>query len=208
MSLLSPSIGGLMGLFNGFAVALGITGILALLLIPSLLAEGAKPTETAHALYRYILQGIGAVLMTLSGLPALYGVLTNRALPQNGYLALLIVFAFGGIVYLWNEGKTERIAPASRLVPSLIFRYAFKFIAFVAMAMAVTSLLTTLLFSSWPFPDSWFGSPLVFFCYSCFLLWCTHFPAPKEPTAHWLPWKKSTAHGFATVKTSRHAKKK
>ncbi len=209
MSLSIPSIGGLMGLVDGLAIAIGATGLLALLLLPSLMIAGAKPTETTKALYRYMLQGIGAILMTLSGLPALYGVITNRALPHNGYLALLVIFIFGGLIYLWNESHVEKVDDTSRLVPSLVFRYAFKFIAFFSMIAAVASVLSTVLFSSWPYPDFWWSSPVVFFGYGFFLSWCTHLPKRKSPKPFQaVHMRKTSAHGSTTVKAATHAKKK
>ncbi len=210
MSLPLPSIGGILGLVDGLAIAFGVTGLLALLLLPSLMIPGAKPAETTKALYRYMLQGIGAVFMTLSGLPALFGVITNRALPANGYLALLLIFIFGGLIYLWNESHMEKLDEASRLVPSLIFRYAFKFISFFSLLAAVTSIVSTMLFSSWPYPDYWWGSPVVFLCYGLFLGWCTHVPkATKSRGFQAVQMRKTSPHhGLATAKSASHAKKK
>src|SRR5262249_12264220 len=104
----------------GFAFLLMLVQVFAMLFVPSILHKG-KPMEVGKAIYCYILQIIGIFLMSVSGLAALHGALGGQLRSSVEYLALLIVFAAGGVLFLWHEMMISSIDAASRAVPAAIY---------------------------------------------------------------------------------------
>lgn len=157
--------------------------LLALILVPSLLLPGARPSACAKAAYCYLLQAGGIVLMTAGGLPAVYGVLEKFSLGIENfsarmYLALLILFACGGSTFLWHERIAERIDDASKKIPALLFWYTFKLLGYVLTLTSGLSLFLTMLLSRPPLSPTWWTASLVTLLYGMLLSWCTRTPAP------------------------------
>ena len=155
-----------------------VIGVLALLLLPAFLQPGAKPAAVARALYCVLLQSMGISLMSMGGLPAMYGVLrkfgtgTEQFGPEV-YLALLILFCAGGITFLWHEQAAESIDDASKKLPMLLYWYAFKVLGYLMTLYGGLSLLLSMLLVRPPLPVAWWITPLVLFLYGILLSWCT-----------------------------------
>lgn len=153
--------------------------VLALLIIPSILS-GARIGGAMKAIYCYILQVVGIALMTAGALPAVYGVIEKFSVGAERfsaemYLALLILFAAGGLTFLWHERMADTIDDASRKVPALLFWYAFKLLGyFLVLGSAISLLLTMLLADA--MPGTWWISPIVVLLYGVLLSWCTRSP--------------------------------
>jgi hypothetical protein len=176
----------------GYAVviALSLSAVFALLLIPSLLPPGARPGAAAKALFCYFMQFIGIALMTLSGLPAVIGVAMGIGYPHQSYLALLMIFAIGGLLFLWYENRQGSLDPISSAVPHLLFHYTLKFTGFLTSLLAALTLLAVLLFPPPNLLGSWWIIPLIIFFYGVFLSWCT-LSLPQHDTAKPAPAAKA-----------------
>lgn len=167
------------------ALPLGILAVFVLLFIPSMLSPGAKPAGVGKAVYCYGLQGVGIFLMSIGGLPAVYGVVEKFALGTESYatetyLALLLLFATGGLLFLWHEQAADKIDAASAAVPAVLFWFTFKAVGFVLTVSSGLTLLLTMLLVK-PLPPEWWVRPAVLLVYGLLLSWCTRAPkaAPR-----------------------------
>ncbi len=165
----------------GAVLPITVATVLVLLFIPSLLAPGARPAGVGHAIYCYAMQGAGIFLMTAGGLPALSSVIHSVAGNSDGYstetyLALLLLFAVGGLLFLWHEQMAAKIESASAAVPAVIFWFTFKIAGLFLVISSALSLLLTMLLVAEP-PSDWWSEPLLMLLYGLLLLWCTRMPA-------------------------------
>lgn len=164
--------------------------IFAMAFIPSILCQGAKPLHVGKALFCYAMQGIGIALMTFSGLPAVYSVLMGAQLTGNVYLALVLVFAIGGLAFLWYEHKASHIDDASRVVPYTIFFYTIKFLGAAALITGLLVLaLSMLLVGAFGSADLWI-TPLLILFYGILLSACTKWPRLHPASFNMNPMKK------------------
>src|SRR3989344_625459 len=92
------------GMFYGLTLPIGILMLITVLFVPSLAhSAGVKPMALGKAVYSYLLQATGILLMTLGGLPALYSVVARTQYEASAYLGLLVLFACGGFTFLWHD---------------------------------------------------------------------------------------------------------
>jgi hypothetical protein len=182
--------------------------IFALLFIPSMLTPGARPAGIAKAIYCYVLLTFGIVLMTVSGLPAMYAVLEKLLFAQDRftteiYVALLLIFAAGGLTFLWHETIAATVDEPSRRVCAALFWFLFKMLGYLLMVIAGLSFFLTMLLVREPFTGAWWIMPLLLFLYGLLLSWVTRAPAmspgqfrstpmtsPKMPTPKKMAGKK------------------
>lgn len=163
-------------------LALVLTLLLAALLVPSLLSPGARPEGAVRALFNYLMQAVGIVLMMASGFPAVLSVLTGASFAPQSYLFLLIVFATGGLTFLWYEQHIAKIDQASRAVPSLLFHSLFKFLGYFTTFTASLTIVATVLFApEAALSGQWWPAPLLLLAFGVFLLWCTASPVLPRP---------------------------
>ncbi len=171
-------------LFTFLLFPLAVMFALAIALIPCLLSPGIRVGSVVKALYCYLLQTVGVAMMTAGALPAVYGVLEKfgtggERFSAEMYLALLILFSVGGVVFLWHEQTAERIDDASRRVPALLFWYTFKIIGALLIFVGVLSVIFTILLTQ-PLAGSWWITPVVILLYGLLLSWCTKNPATSK----------------------------
>jgi hypothetical protein len=177
--MLQPLLGlGIVGAIWSIALPLMILQIFALLFLPSLMVPGAKPSLVAMSVYCYLLQLIGLIMMTAGGLPALEGVLEKIVVGHDRfstemYLAMLILFAAGGLTFLWHEHMALTIDHASRRVCAVIFSGSLRLIGYLLCVFSAVSFLLMMLLM----PGSMHAIsgllPTLLFLYGLLLLWCT-----------------------------------
>lgn len=151
--------------------------MLALAFIPSMLSPGARAKEIGRALYCYTMMAVGVVIMSISGVPAAYGLLTDAALGQNIYLSLLLMFAIGGLTFLVYEHTSHALDAASKAVPHALFFYTMKFAGAMMVILATLYLAMTMIFAEigTVLSDFWI-TPLIFILYGILLSACTTWP--------------------------------
>ncbi|MBI1812937.1 hypothetical protein HY285_05160 [Candidatus Peregrinibacteria bacterium] len=167
---------GLLNLVYGIVATVGVLELLTLGFIPALLQRDATPKAVGKAIYCYLMQMFGILLMTLSGLPAVGSVLAGLSYSSSVYLALLIIFTLGGLIFLWHENVSHAIDEASRAVPFAIYYYTFKTIGFVLMSTTLLFLILTMLLHQIELEPTWWVSPTIFFFYGGLLSWSTRWP--------------------------------
>ena len=152
--------------------------VFALLFIPSLLGAGARPGAVAKAIYAYMLQAAGIALMTIGGLPAIHAVIERtvmgfeRFTPEI-YVALLVLFAAGGLTFLWHERMAEGIDPVSRRIPATIFWYSWKLAGFLLMLASALVFFLMMLLARESFAVGGWLMPFLVFIFGMLLSWCT-----------------------------------
>jgi hypothetical protein len=170
------------GLILGVILPLTVAQLLTLALVPSLLvlrsSQDARGVLTA--VYCYCCMGLGVALMTLSGIPAGYAVLSGKIFTSVTYFALLIVFTLGGVLFLWHEQYAHRIAPAIRAIPQAVFFFTIKILGLLVSIFAGLSILLTLLLAAAPLAGAWWAMPAVFLVYGLFLCFCTRLGKPPS----------------------------
>lgn len=162
--------------FYGLLLPLALLQFFALLFIPSVLVPGAKASEIGKAIYCYVLQTVGILLMTVSGISAAYAVVTQADVTPQSYLALLLLFVGGGVTFLWHEHLSLSIDRASRSVPFALFWYTFKTIGYVAILVSLLYLLLTVVLLAPLLPAQWWVFPGTFLAYGLLVSWCTRSP--------------------------------
>ncbi len=176
----------------GAVLSMLVLHTLALLFIPSMLYPGAKPWAVGKAAYCYVLQFVGVFLMSIGGIPAVYGVVQKLIIPQvsfttQTYLALLLVFAVGGLTFLWHEHMALTIDDASRKVCASIFLFTIKLIGYFLMMFSALSILLTMLFAGKTLGVVLPVMPLILFFYGLLLSWSTRSPWTGPKTFHSSP---------------------
>lgn len=162
---------GFVNIFYGLLVPVMLVQFLSLIFIPSLI-RGGDPKKVAEAVYCYTMQSFGVLLMTAGALPTVVSVLAGMQMAGSTYFTLLVVFAAGGIMFLWHDNAVRCIDPAARQVPGAIFLYMFKIIGYIIVLLWGLSLFTTLMSGSIK-EEGWWILPLVMVLYGLLLSWCT-----------------------------------
>lgn len=161
------------GVFYAVTVPATIVLILTLLFIPAMHQPGAKARDVSHAIYCYLMQTIGVLLMTAGALPTLISVLAGVSLESSTYFSLLLLFAVGGWIFLWHEALAEEIPGPSRVVIQSIFVMLFQIIGHMAILVWGLSLLITF-FTGIPEEAGWWILPAVMIAYGLLVTWCAH----------------------------------
>ncbi len=183
---------GNVGLLFALQLPLYILLLLAFLFVPSILTAGARSLSVGKAIYCFLMQGVGVVMMSMGALPALYSVLANKVVGQqpfttNTYLGLLIVFAVGGLIFLLHEHLARTVDEPSRAIPYAIYFFTFKIIGVLALLFGCMGLLLSMLFGIANTTAGWWIMPTIILLYGLVLSYCTRLEslvlAPQKITA-------------------------
>ena len=173
-------------MFYGLTLPIGILLLITVLFVPSLAhSAGVKPMALGKAVYSYLLQATGILLMTLGGLPALYSVVARTQYEASAYLGLLVLFACGGFTFLWHDHAARDLEPAARAVPHAIYLFTFKMMGYVLTLLSILSLVLTILLGM-PSEPNWWIMPTLLLLDGLLLSWCTRdqkAPSPFKATA-------------------------
>lgn len=135
-----------------------------LLCVPAFLRSSARPMDIARAAFHCLAQSVGIVFMIAGSLPALQVVISNQVLGGTTYIGLLIVFAVGGLLFLWNDIQLKAMSVASKEIPETLYFYTWKFIGLLVLLFSGVSLALNLLFSPESFAEGgWMMHVIMFF---------------------------------------------
>lgn len=161
-----------MGLLSVLLGILFLLLIFSLILATSLTREAAKPQAVGEAVYCYLVQSVGIVLMSIGAVPTLYSVFSRTPLQSLTYAALLFVFSIGGLIFLWHDYLVHRLPSASRAVPEAIYLSMWKFIGFTLLVFSLLSIILNILLRS-AFPSSSLALHGILALYGLVLWWST-----------------------------------
>lgn len=157
--------------------------------------DGGKPSERLRALYCHLIEFIGVLLMTAGALPALYAVFSKQPLTQITYVGLMMVFAVGGLLFLWHDARRHEVPVAARETADAIFLNLWKLTGMLVIIFTVLSfLLKTMLIMDKT--NGWWIIHLTMLLYGLVLCWFTihrRKVAPPAPAKRVLFAKKAPA---------------
>ena len=156
----------------GIIVPLLLVVLLALIFLPSIIAAPGKARSIGEAIHCYFMQGFGVLLMTVGSLPTVYSVLAGVSYSSGTYFGLLLVFAGGGGIFLWQDLRALSLDAASRAVPSAIFLAAFRIIGQVTLTLAGLSFLLSVTIGTTDMAG-WWVMPVLMGIYGGLIAWCT-----------------------------------
>ena len=159
----------------GIVVPIVLVEFLALLCIPSLLAAPAKARAIGEAIHCYCIQAFGVMLMTVGSLPTVYSVLAGVSYTGGTYFGLLLIFAAGGGLFLWQDQRASSLDSAARAVPAAVFLLTFRILGQVTLVLALLSFLLSITMGSTDL-SGWWIMPLLMACYGGLISWCTRGP--------------------------------
>lgn len=159
----------------GIVVPLVLVQLLALLFVPSLLAAPAKARAIGEAIHCYCIQAFGVMLMTVGSLPTVYSVLAGVSYTGGTYFGLLLIFAAGGGLFLWQDQRATTLDSAARAVPASIFLLTFRILGQVTLVFALLSFLLSITMGSTDV-IGWWVMPILMTCYGGLVAWCTREP--------------------------------
>ena len=110
------SIFGSAGLLYGLLLPLITIVLFTLIAIPSFLSSSKNIDGVSKAVYCYLSQLVGILLMTLGALPTVFAVLAGTPLSTPTYLSLLATFSAGGLTFLWHDALVQTVASSARAV--------------------------------------------------------------------------------------------
>lgn len=142
------------------------------------LSGSTDPTHSAEAVFGYTAQAFGIVLMSIGGIPALYGVLAERSLPVVAYLGLLLVFAIGGLLFMWQDTALRSLPKASTIIPASLSHVLWRFVGLLVMTVSLLSFLLQLLVDTPTLERSFWALHLTGMFYGMLLLLATR---PVQP---------------------------
>lgn len=160
------------GLSFSYSLPLFVLALLALLSIPATLRPNVRADAVFRALYHELAKTLGVLLLTAGGLPALYAVVAQQPLSALMYVGLLLVFASGGLLFLWHDARIGTLDPASRALPVALFFAAWKLVGLLIVVFTLLSLVLRLLFLEERSGD-WWSIHAVMLLYGLLLSWFT-----------------------------------
>jgi len=166
---------GFIGVFYGVLLPLVLIQFLALLFIPTLLNHKGDAIEAGKAIYCIILQGLGLILLTTGSIPTVYSVLSGNLLQDRQYLALILIFAVGGFLFLWHDYLLLSVDKSVRVIPQTILFFAVRLVGIAAIVFSVLSLVLSALLQQGPLEPTWWIIHTIVFIYGTLLWWCTSF---------------------------------
>lgn len=147
--------------------------------------DGGTSAERVRAVYCHLMEFIGVLLMTAGALPALYAVFSMQPLSQMTYIGLLLVFAAGGLLFLWNDARLNEIDAAARATADALFLHVWKLMGILVVIFTALSLLLRMLLEA-DRAEGWWVLHLTMLLYGFILCWFTlhrHAPVRKAPPA-------------------------
>lgn len=165
------TIFGFIGSFYGLVLPLLTIFFLTMLFLASLSVPGAKPRHVGDAVYCYLMHGVSVLLMTVGALPTVFSVFAGVAYTGRTYIALLLVFACGGLLFLVQDQAVRGLDSASKSVTEAIYLTTIKIFGNVIALLSGVSIFLSIVLAS--FQPGWWVTPFVLLLYGMLLSWCT-----------------------------------
>ena len=178
----------------GVAKPIIILQLLAFLLIPKLL-DHRNPRDVGQAIFCYLMEGLGLLLMSVGSIPTFIAAFSPRGLQAEVYLGVLLVFATGGLLFLWHDQQIREMDEEVKAIPGAIYFFTIKTIGFLCAVFAALGIALSITLGAVS-QAGWWTAPVVVLLYGCILCWFTSLepyglawliepdaPAPKKKAA-------------------------
>lgn len=167
-------------LFVAFIGIFSIACILSLVFIASLHLNGAKPRAVAIASFSCLMKLLGISLMSIGAVPTFYSVLAPVDYSGQKYFSYLMLFALGGIIFLWFDSIAEKINSASKAIPMLIYLYTLKITGLIISFSSLIALVVNIIMPDSKADSAFWTMPLALFLYGALLSWCSGYMEKEE----------------------------
>lgn len=165
------TIFGFIGSFYGLVIPLLIIFFLTVLFLASLAVQGSTPRLIGDAIYAYCMHAASVLMMTIGALPTVFSVFGGVAYTGRTYVAFLLVFLCGGILFLVQDQAIRTLDSASKAVIEAIYTTSLKIIGNLLALVSGVSLFLHMILSSTQ--EGWWVTPFVLLLYGLLLSWCT-----------------------------------
>jgi len=165
------TIFGMVGIVYGLIAPLTIILLLIFFLLIGMRSAGAKARGVMQATYCIMMMSIGILLMTIAAIPTVASVLASMSYSGATYIAFLILFLTGGMLFLHHDRWLQAIDNASAQIPTMVYTYLFKLIGVLATLLSGLSLALTFIFGN--VEDGWWVMPLTVLLYGLLVMWST-----------------------------------
>lgn len=165
------TIFGFIGSFYGLVVPLLTIFFLTVLFLASMTVSGAKPKAVGEAVYNYVLHAVSVLLMTIGALPTVFSVFAGVAYTGRTYIALLLVFACGGLIFLMQDQAVRKLDGPSKAVTEAVYMTTLKIIGNLTALLSGISIFLSIVLAA--FAPGWWVTPFVLLLYGLLLSWCT-----------------------------------
>lgn len=155
----------------GVAKPIIILQLLAFLLIPQIL-QSRNPKEVGHAIFCYLMEGLGLLLMSVGSIPTFIAAFSPSGLHPEVYLGLLLVFATGGILFLWHDQQIREMDAEVKAIPAAIYFYTIKTVGYLCVVFAALGIALSITLGAVS-TAGWWTAPIVVLLYGCILCWFT-----------------------------------
>lgn len=179
-------------LVYGMVIPMLVLQFIAVLLVPSLIADSSDIRASGKAIYCYLAQSIGGILMSIGGILTLHFVLSSIYVAGVASTALLLLFGAGGLIFLLHDSIAQSIDEKTRMVPFVITMYTWKFIGLMSILASALSFVLKILVSTQALENSWWILHLILIGYGILLLVITKDPPKHQSILSRLFTKKST----------------
>src|SRR5690606_17325184 len=110
----------------GLVAGVVVAEILALLLLARTIADTKNPDEAGKAVFGYTMLTVGVALMSISSVPTLIAVFGDAGFTVEVYFGLVLIFAVGGLLYLWHDYRLRELSTDAVRIPRLVYHFAMK----------------------------------------------------------------------------------
>ena len=170
------------GLFYGFSLPIIVLLLFTILALPMFLRQNTNAEAMCCAIECYLAEMLGILFMTAGGLPALYAVFAGEPLTEITYVGLLLVFAVGGLLFLWHDARLRSIDPAAKAFPAALFHSTWKFLGLIIVTFTSLSLILRLMLIEEQ-AGPWWITHMIMLLYGLLISWFTlKSPAPRGST--------------------------
>lgn len=135
-----------MGAIYGFAKPIIVIELLMFIVVGQAMSTKASTQDLGRAVLCYLLEGLGVFLMMIGAMPTVMAAIGPHSFTPDLYLALMIVFATGGVLFLWVDQHLRTMPADATAIPGMIYNALIKtigylFIVFsaITIAMAIAS---------------------------------------------------------------------
>ena len=167
----------------GLVIGVIVLQLIIFMFLVKPMSDSKNPTLFGKAIFSYFMMTIGVLIMSLSAIPTAISVLSSTSFNPEVYLSLLIVFAMGGLMFLWNDYRLREIDEKFRQIPSILYFFTIKAIGQLSFILAILYMTMTIALGDVGTPG-WWSIPLTIALYGIVMSVLTStsylFPAPKK----------------------------
>jgi hypothetical protein len=158
-----------------------LAGVIALelaafLLLARHITESRNPDDVGRAIFGYMMLTVGMLLMSLSAIPTLISVFGSAGFTVEIYFGLVLIFAIGGLLYLWHDYRVRELPADAVRLPKLIYHFFVKTIGQLSLVLAVLYFTMSLALQGTD-TEGWWSMPLTILLYGLLLTFLTMEPA-------------------------------